>query len=292
MLQEVDSMTTGVLEGPPSSPTQYASVMRIFRTIIRRCMVSISGMLGYTTSQHDIQHTFVVQPLCRHPREPVPEGGTRGVKRGAYRLPGGRARGGQVPAPPYPGRRGRADPGYERERGGGFGRRGLGDSGSYVPPDPFDSLDLDAPTFSLGLTTFALSHPSGAGTLYVPLDPFHNPDVDCVQPSQSAKGTLYALQPPSAIGLSSDALPPLGTTVDEDHSNIHQYVTVITQMVFDKLSMLYPDVEEDDEDDDNADEDYNVSSASDDDNNDNYEEDDISTLVNPLSSTIVNQWQI
>ncbi|KAI5658052.1 hypothetical protein M9H77_26845 [Catharanthus roseus] len=28
MLQEVDDMTIGVLEGPPSSPTLYASVMR------------------------------------------------------------------------------------------------------------------------------------------------------------------------------------------------------------------------------------------------------------------------
>ncbi|KAI5650284.1 hypothetical protein M9H77_36289 [Catharanthus roseus] len=62
-------------------------------------------------------------------------------------------------------------------------------------------------------------------------------------------------------------------------------------MVSDELSMLYPNVEEDDEDDDNAGEDYDLSSASDDDNDDNDEEDDISTPVNRVSSTTVNQWQ-
>ncbi|KAI5670554.1 hypothetical protein M9H77_10918 [Catharanthus roseus] len=36
---------------------------------------------------------------------------------------------------------------------------------------------------------------------------------------------------------------------------------------------------------------YDVSSASDDDNDNNDEEDGISTPVNPLSSTTVNQWQ-
>ncbi|KAI5682339.1 hypothetical protein M9H77_03567 [Catharanthus roseus] len=55
--------------------------------------------------------------------------------------------------------------------------------------------------------------------------------------------------------------------------------------------MLYLDVEEDDEDNDDADQDYDVSSASIDDNNPNDEEYDISTLVNPLSPTTVNQWQ-
>ncbi|KAI5683428.1 hypothetical protein M9H77_04656 [Catharanthus roseus] len=34
MLQEVDDITTGVLEGPPSPPTQYTSVMRKVQTII------------------------------------------------------------------------------------------------------------------------------------------------------------------------------------------------------------------------------------------------------------------
>ncbi|KAI5668286.1 hypothetical protein M9H77_18139 [Catharanthus roseus] len=55
--------------------------------------------------------------------------------------------------------------------------------------------------------------------------------------------------------------------------------------------MLYPSVEEDDDDNDDTDEDYVVSSESNNDNDNNDEEDDISTPVNPLSSTIVNQWQ-
>ncbi|KAI5662652.1 hypothetical protein M9H77_21975 [Catharanthus roseus] len=78
---------------------------------------------------------------------------------------------------------------------------------------------------------------------------------------------------------------------DENHSNIHQHVMGITQVVSDEPSMLYPDVEGDDEDNGDADTNYNVSSASDDDNGDNDEEDDMSTPLNKLSLNIVNQWQ-
>ncbi|KAI5669345.1 hypothetical protein M9H77_19198 [Catharanthus roseus] len=62
----------------------------------------------------------------------------------------------------------------------------------------------------------------------------------------------------------------------------------VIHMVSDEPLMLYPSVEEDNDDNDNADKDYIVSSQSDDNNNDNDEEDDISTPVNPLSSTTVN----
>ncbi|KAI5649571.1 hypothetical protein M9H77_35576 [Catharanthus roseus] len=65
-------------------------------------------------------------------------------------------------------------------------------------------------------------------------------------------------------------------STDEDHPNSHQHVTAITHM-------------ENDEDDDDVDEDCDVSSESDNDNNPNDKEDDISTLLNALSSTIVNQ---
>ncbi|KAI5677725.1 hypothetical protein M9H77_08675 [Catharanthus roseus] len=65
MLQEIDDMTTRVLEGPPSSPTQYASVMRKVQTIICRCMVSIGAIASF-------------------PWEPLPERGAHGVKRGAH----------------------------------------------------------------------------------------------------------------------------------------------------------------------------------------------------------------
>ncbi|KAI5678547.1 hypothetical protein M9H77_09497 [Catharanthus roseus] len=55
--------------------------------------------------------------------------------------------------------------------------------------------------------------------------------------------------------------------------------------------MLYPNVVEDDEDDDDADADYDVSSAYDEDNSYHDEEDNISTPLNPLSPTTVNQLQ-
>ncbi|KAI5681827.1 hypothetical protein M9H77_03055 [Catharanthus roseus] len=84
-------------------------------------------------------------------------------------------------------------------------------SGSYVPLDLFDSPDQDAPTFSLDLTSFVPSHPSGAGTSYVPPDPFKSPDADYVHPPPSTGGTSYAPPPPSAVGLSFDAPPPPGT---------------------------------------------------------------------------------
>ncbi|KAI5683203.1 hypothetical protein M9H77_04431 [Catharanthus roseus] len=100
---EVDDMTTGVLEGPPSSPTQYASVMRKVQTIIRRCMVFISGTLGCTPSQHNIQQTFAVQPSLYHTQELVPKRGAHGVKRDACRLFGGGTYGGRIPTPPHPG---------------------------------------------------------------------------------------------------------------------------------------------------------------------------------------------
>ncbi|KAI5668197.1 hypothetical protein M9H77_18050 [Catharanthus roseus] len=133
-------MTTGVLEGPSSSPTQMSSIMRKVKTIICQCIFSIGGTLGCTPSQYDIQQTFALQPSHYHPREPVHEHVARGVKRGARRLLGGRTREGRAPAPPHPGRRGRGRvvPRHGRERGGGS----------------------HALIFTLGLTPDALSHPN------------------------------------------------------------------------------------------------------------------------------------
>ncbi|KAI5681868.1 hypothetical protein M9H77_03096 [Catharanthus roseus] len=107
-------------------------------------MVSIGGTLGCTPSQHDIQQTFLVQPLHIPPQEPVPDWGARGLKRGNRRLPGHGARDGCPPVPPFPGRHRHADPGHEVERG-------EGSRGGRPPVDPFESLDLDRPSFSLGL---------------------------------------------------------------------------------------------------------------------------------------------
>lgn len=66
-------MTTGMLEGPPSSPTRYTSLMRRVPTIIHRYMVSIGSTLGCTPSQHDVQQTLTVQPSRHRPWEPIPE---------------------------------------------------------------------------------------------------------------------------------------------------------------------------------------------------------------------------
>ncbi|KAI5659538.1 hypothetical protein M9H77_28331 [Catharanthus roseus] len=110
MLQEV--VSSGVIQGPPSSPSQIASFAKKMQTIIHRCMVSVGGTLGYTPSQHDIKQTFPLQPSRRRPQEPVPDRGAHGVKRGVRRFPGGGARGGQAPVPPDMGREGHADPDF------------------------------------------------------------------------------------------------------------------------------------------------------------------------------------
>lgn len=55
ILQEVDDINIGVLEGPPLSQTRYSSVMRKIHTIIRQCIFSIGGMLGCISTQHNIQ---------------------------------------------------------------------------------------------------------------------------------------------------------------------------------------------------------------------------------------------
>ncbi|KAI5675983.1 hypothetical protein M9H77_06933 [Catharanthus roseus] len=172
MLQEVDDMTTGVLEGPPSSPTRHP-----------------------------------IQLLRRHPQESVPSM----VKRGVHKLPNVRARRERAPAPPYSGGRRRGDPKHGGERGGGSGGRGHAYHGSYVSHDPFDSPRRDALTFSLGLIQVALSHLSGAGTSYVPPDKFDSPDTSYVQPPPSVRGMPYAPPCPSTVGLSFDAPLPPGT---------------------------------------------------------------------------------
>ncbi|KAI5669470.1 hypothetical protein M9H77_19323 [Catharanthus roseus] len=99
MLQEVDDMTSVVIQQPTTYPSQMAMQG------LSRCT------LGCTPSKHDIQHTFPVQPSHRRPREHVPDRGARGVKRGARRLPGCGAGGGRPPIPPIPHRHEHVDPG-------------------------------------------------------------------------------------------------------------------------------------------------------------------------------------
>lgn len=163
-------MTTRVLERLLSSPMRYTSVMRKVHTITRWCMVFISSSLGCTLSQHSAE--FVVQPSGRHPREPVPKRGARGVKRGQLRV----TRGGRASAPTE-------HPcfDYGGWRGGGPGRRGRADLESYIPHYPFDSLSGYAPTFTLGLmldTSHTLLHLNVVGTSYASHDIFHSPGRD------------------------------------------------------------------------------------------------------------------
>ncbi|KAI5666053.1 hypothetical protein M9H77_15906 [Catharanthus roseus] len=126
-------------------------------------MVSIGGTFGCTTSQHDIQATFPVQPSRRRPREHVPDRGAHGVKRGARRHPGRGAGAGRPHVPPAPQRQEHVDPGpavVERSEGSG---------GSQHYVDPFDSPHLDMPSYSLGLTPDPQSLPSGSEAAPPPL---------------------------------------------------------------------------------------------------------------------------
>ncbi|KAI5682092.1 hypothetical protein M9H77_03320 [Catharanthus roseus] len=187
-MMEVDDMASRVIQEPLSSPSQIASFAKKVQTIIRMCMVSIGGTLGCTTSQHNIQQTFLVQPSRRRPQEPVPDRGARGVKRGARRLPGGGARGGRSLAPPDLGR-GHINPGRGGEMGEAYGGRELRDLGSSYQVEPFDSLDLGMPSFTLGLMPPTQSHPPisyapppsyavGSSTQYMPISTTSSSDSD------------------------------------------------------------------------------------------------------------------
>ncbi|KAI5653672.1 hypothetical protein M9H77_30859 [Catharanthus roseus] len=161
----MDDMASVMIQQPPTDPSQMAVFAKKVQMIIRRCMVSIGGTMGCTPSHHDIQQTFPIQPSCRRPREYIPERGARGVKRGARRQPGRGACGGCLPVLPFPHRHEHVDPGHvEVERGEGFG-------GGQPTVDPFDSPNLDIPSFSLGLTPASQSLPSGFGTSQTPPPP-------------------------------------------------------------------------------------------------------------------------
>ncbi|KAI5662621.1 hypothetical protein M9H77_21944 [Catharanthus roseus] len=107
----------------------------------------------------------------RHLQKHVSDRGTCRVERGARRQPGRGAGGGRPHVPPFPDRPGHADSGHvEMERGEGSGQveRGEGSCGGHPPIDPFDSPNLDIPSFSLGLMQTSQSLPGGSGTLRSP----------------------------------------------------------------------------------------------------------------------------
>ncbi|KAI5663031.1 hypothetical protein M9H77_22354 [Catharanthus roseus] len=192
-MMEVDDMASGVIQGPTSSLSQIASFAKKVQTIIRRCIVYISGTLGCTPSQHDILQTFPVQPSCRRPREPVPDCGAGEVKRINFLVAGGR----------------HADSGCGRERGERSRGRGRGDLGSSDHGNPFDNANHGQPSFSLGLTPPTQSHPS---TLYAPPPPglgfssFQSP-----HPSSLGFSSFQAPPPPCSGSSSFQVPPPQGT---------------------------------------------------------------------------------
>ncbi|KAI5663364.1 hypothetical protein M9H77_22687 [Catharanthus roseus] len=124
---------------PPSSPSQMALFAKKVQTIIRSRRIAVPGARTGLSA--------------------------RGVKRGARRHPGHGAGGGRPPVPPAPERHEHVYPDHiEVERGEG--------SGSGQPPiDPFDSPNLDMPSFSLGLTPEDQLLPSGSGTSQTSLPP-------------------------------------------------------------------------------------------------------------------------
>ncbi|KAI5664414.1 hypothetical protein M9H77_23737 [Catharanthus roseus] len=139
------------------------SDLGLVATVIRQYMVSISGTLGYTPSQYDLQQTFGVQPSRHRPWEPVPKRGARGGIRGTRRL--------------------------------------SRDTGSYIPLDPFDNSSGDALAFTLGLMLDAPSHLSGVGTSYVPPDPFDSPDASDVPPPPLSVGEEHGDEPVDDVTL-------------------------------------------------------------------------------------------
>ncbi|KAI5656711.1 hypothetical protein M9H77_25504 [Catharanthus roseus] len=180
MLQEVDDMALVVIQELPTFPSQMAVFAKKVQTIIQRCM-------------HDIQQTFPVQPSRRRPREHVPDRGARGVKRGARRQPGRRARGGRPLVPSFLGH-----VEMERVEGSGQLERGEGFGGGHHLVNPFDSPNLDMPSFS-GSGTLCVPPPPGLG-----FAPFQSPaDTSlgfssfCAPPPPETAGSSTLHQPTS-----------------------------------------------------------------------------------------------
>ncbi|KAI5673889.1 hypothetical protein M9H77_14253 [Catharanthus roseus] len=115
-------------------------------------------------------------------------------KRGSRRYPRRGEGGGRPPVPPAPERHEHVDPSHVVvERGERFG------SGQPTV-DPFNSPNLDMPSFSLGLTLASQSLPSGSGTLQLP-------------PALGLGFASFQSPPSTSYGFSGfRAPPPLGTS--------------------------------------------------------------------------------
>ncbi|KAI5650111.1 hypothetical protein M9H77_36116 [Catharanthus roseus] len=224
MMEIKYDVTTGVLEGPPSSLTQYASVMRKVQTIICRGALVDCQVAGPVEALH-VQTDEDLQTPDMEERE----------------------------------------------------MEDLGD-GDVEIREP----DLDAPTFIFGLTPLAQSRPNVQA---------HEPIDDAIPAKQLGFG--------HHIGMDSNLWRVRMTMrVSSFYEEYQMFNSTLYIMNNDDeiryLCIIRPNISkegihEDDNDNDDADENYEVSSESDDENDDNDEEDDISTLINLLSSTIVNQ---
>ncbi|KAI5664480.1 hypothetical protein M9H77_23803 [Catharanthus roseus] len=295
MLQEVDDMTSMVMQEPPSSPTQMAVFVKKVQTIIRRCIASIG-----------------VQPSRRRPRKHVPDWGARGVKRGTRRQPGRGAGGGRPPVLPFPGRHEHVDPGHiEVERGEGSG-------GGQPTIDPFDSPNIGIPSFSLGLTPPSQSLPSGSGTLQMlpppglGFSPFQSPHptsfgvsgfrAPC--PPGEEMRYLWTISPHLAkkgihiiVEFEHIQQQSIPITHDKNTTTLPEYITAVTQMVSDEPSILYTTVNNDDDEVDGSDGDDAVSSQSELEDDNDPEEGEFQTPLNPINSVksatenIVPQWE-
>ncbi|KAI5669566.1 hypothetical protein M9H77_19419 [Catharanthus roseus] len=138
-MMEVDDMVLVVIREPPSSPSNMVVTISSRRSLCSR-LVAVPGST-------------------------YPDRGARGVKKDAQRHPGRVAGGGHPLVPPVPERHEHVDPSHAVvEKGEGSG------SGQLIG-DPFDSLNLDVPSFSLGLTPASQSLPSGSGTSLMPPAP-------------------------------------------------------------------------------------------------------------------------
>ncbi|KAI5664910.1 hypothetical protein M9H77_24233 [Catharanthus roseus] len=116
------------------------------RRMMVTAFISFTDGRGYEESTDDYQEVY-------------------GHHRRARRYPGRGAGGGCPPVPPAPERHEHVDPDHvvvERGEGSGSGQPTV---------DPFDSPNLDMPSFSLGLTLEPQSLPNGSGTSQLPPAP-------------------------------------------------------------------------------------------------------------------------
>ncbi|KAI5654961.1 hypothetical protein M9H77_32148 [Catharanthus roseus] len=129
--------------GSPCATSDLGLIVSVYHT-----------SLHWQSSSRDIR-TFGYQPagVDRRMMEiddmtigPIPERGARGMKRGPHKLPG------------------RADPGHRGERGGGSGRQGHGDPGSYPPSSAGGASYAPPPPSAVRLSFDAPLPPGTAGS--------------------------------------------------------------------------------------------------------------------------------